>query len=136
MFVKVYQYHIQIDKEKEYLEVQEKAASLYQKYIFIRSVYLKSNDDESKWIEMSWYKDEATYKKRIELISHEKELQELWKQFEGIHPEKTEKMEGGFFTNEKNYVVVIIILYLTFYALYTTIRSVKGDIVCLSKTIN
>ncbi|KEK24654.1 hypothetical protein [Bacillus gaemokensis] len=106
MFVKVYQYHIQLGKEKEYLEIQEKAREIYQKYIFICSVYLKNNEDESKWIEMHWYENEEVYKESIRLIYGEEDIKNLWNQFESvIDPQKSEIVEWDYSQVKDNFSV-------------------------------
>ncbi len=52
MYVKVYEYHIPIDKIKEYFYIQEKASNIYRKYINSTTTYLQSNDDPTKWLEI------------------------------------------------------------------------------------
>jgi hypothetical protein len=84
MFVKVYEYHIQPDKENEYLEIQEEAEKIYGKFAERRAVNLKSKEDDSKWIEIHWYKDEASYLKSIEQINEQKEIHDLYKKFLGV----------------------------------------------------
>ena len=41
MFVKVYQYYIQKEKEEEYLSIQEKAGEIYKEYLDFHTIYLK-----------------------------------------------------------------------------------------------
>lgn len=84
MFVKVYQYHIQKDKVEEYLDIQEKAAIIYSKYLDTHTIFLNSIEDESKWIEITKYRDEAEYKKWIKIINEQIEIQELFKSFQSL----------------------------------------------------
>jgi antibiotic biosynthesis monooxygenase (ABM) superfamily enzyme len=97
MYVKVYVYHIQPEKEDKYLEIQEKAAKLYQKYIHSHSVHLKSKNHETKWIEISWYKDKEAYDNSINLVNQEKEIQELYASFQSVlDPTNPEIIEEDF----------------------------------------
>ncbi|PLR75381.1 hypothetical protein CU633_21370 [Bacillus sp. V3-13] len=84
MFVKVYQYHIETGKEQEFIEIQEKAAEIYRKYVDFHTAYLKSNDDPTKWMEISWYGSEKIYEKSISIINEQKEIQELYKRFQSV----------------------------------------------------
>ena len=47
MFVKIYEYHIKKDMEVFFLEIQEKASRIYNKYLSCDVMYLKSIDDET-----------------------------------------------------------------------------------------
>lgn len=84
MFVKVYQYHIQKDKVEGYLDIQRKAAEIYSMYLDCHTIYLNSKDDDTKWMEITQYKDEDEYKKSIELINAHKDIQELFKAFQSL----------------------------------------------------
>jgi len=84
MFVKMYSYHIQKEKEEEYLSIQEKAEEIYVKYLDIHTHYLKSKDNDTKWLEVTFYKDEDEYNKSIEVINKQTEIQELFKSFQSV----------------------------------------------------
>ncbi|MDZ5471440.1 hypothetical protein SM124_06735 [Bacillus sp. 31A1R] len=84
MFVKVYQYHIQTEKVKDYLALQEKVAEVYKKYIHFQSIYLQSKEDETKWIEIMKFQDEGEYEKSIKLINQQEEIISLYKAFQTI----------------------------------------------------
>ena len=66
MFVKLYQYHIQKDKENEFFAIQEKVFDIYRKHIDVHITYLQSKADETKWLEIATYKNEAEYKQCIQ----------------------------------------------------------------------
>ncbi|MHC0035333.1 hypothetical protein [Pseudoneobacillus sp. C159] len=84
MFVKVYQYYIQKDQLDNYLDIQEKSKEIYSTYIDVQTIYLNSRNDESKWIEISRYQSEDEYKKSIKLINQQKEIQELFEDFQSL----------------------------------------------------
>ncbi|MEI4770856.1 hypothetical protein WAX74_14630 [Psychrobacillus sp. FJAT-51614] len=84
MFVKIYQYHIQKDREDEYLMIQEKTSKIYARYFDFHIVYLNSKVDETKWIEIARYKDEEEYNKSLNIINEQKEIQELFKIFQSL----------------------------------------------------
>ncbi|TYS16979.1 hypothetical protein FZC78_10125 [Rossellomorea vietnamensis] len=84
MFVKVYQYHIQPEKEDAYLKIQEKASEIYSRYVDAETFYLQSIGDNSKWMEITRYKSEVEYQRSINLINEEEEIQELFKEFQGL----------------------------------------------------
>ncbi|MGF2614414.1 hypothetical protein FZC84_14375 [Rossellomorea vietnamensis] len=84
MFVKVYQYHIQKNKEKEYIRVQKKAAEIYKRYVSFETIYLKGCDDGTKWMEITKYKSEAEYQRSIGTINEEEEIQELFEELQAL----------------------------------------------------
>ncbi|MBE4909843.1 hypothetical protein IMZ08_17550 [Bacillus luteolus] len=84
MFVKVYTYHIQHDKVAEYLAIQEKAFKIYNRYLDFQTIYLQSKEDNTKWMEITKYKDEEEYKKCIDLINKSEEIQELFNAFQSL----------------------------------------------------
>ena len=84
MFVKVYQYHVQKEKEIEYLSIQEKVGEIYKQYLDFHTIYLKSKDCDTKWLEITYYKDEDDYKKGIKMMNKQLELQELFKSFQSV----------------------------------------------------
>ena len=84
MFVKVYQYHIRKDKENEFFAIQEKVFDLYRKHIDVHITYLQSKTDETKWLEMATYKNEAEYIQSIQQINEEQEIQSLFSAFQLI----------------------------------------------------
>ncbi|MBM7841001.1 hypothetical protein JOC54_004300 [Alkalihalobacillus xiaoxiensis] len=96
MFVKMYQYHISLDKVDEYLYIQQQAKRLYNKYIRYQSTHLNSNKDRTKWIELSIYESEEVYQSSITFINQEKEIQSLYRQFESIVIDRSEIKEEDF----------------------------------------
>ena len=97
MFVKVYQYHIQKEKVGEFLEIQEQVSEIYGRYLDFHTVYLNSNVDATKWIEISRYKDEDEFHKSMDMINKEKEIQDLFKAFQCILvTDKSEIIEEDF----------------------------------------
>jgi hypothetical protein len=84
MFIKVYEYHILPDKDKEYLKIQEKAGEIYSRHIDSRTLHLKSMEDPSKWMEITSYRNEEEYEKSIELINQYEEIQELFREFQAL----------------------------------------------------
>lgn len=97
MFVKVYQYHIQQDKVKEYVEIQQKASEIYRKYIVSQTTYLNSMSDPTKWLEISRYENEEEYVKSMNLVNEEEEIRELFKTFQSLLViDKKEIMEEDF----------------------------------------
>ncbi len=84
MFVKVYTYHIQHDKVGEFLNIQEKTAKIYNRYLDFQTIYLQSKEDNTKWMEITKYKDEEEYQKYIDLINLDEEIQELFNAFQSI----------------------------------------------------
>lgn len=84
MFVKIYEYHIQKDKVEQYLAIQEKASEIYNRYLDFHAVYLNSKTEETKWLEIIRYKDEDTYNKSMELINEQKEIQDLFEDFQSL----------------------------------------------------
>lgn len=58
MFVKVYQYYIQSNKVDDYLSIQKRASEIYGQYLDVNTIYLQSKDDNTKWMEISTYRDE------------------------------------------------------------------------------
>jgi hypothetical protein len=97
MFIKVYEYYIQPDKEQEYLNIQQKAGEIYSRYLNVHSLHLKSMDDPSKWMEITRYRDKEEYKKSLDLINQYKEIKELFKEFQSLlASEKREIREEDF----------------------------------------
>ncbi|MBM7619667.1 hydroxymethylpyrimidine pyrophosphatase-like HAD family hydrolase [Bacillus tianshenii] len=97
MFVKIYQYHIQQDKVKEYFEIQQKASEIYLKYITSQTTYLNSKADPTKWLEISRYENEEEYYKSMKLVNEEAKIQELFKGFQSLLvSDKREIMEEEF----------------------------------------
>ncbi|KAA0562240.1 hypothetical protein F0342_17620 [Bacillus sp. CH30_1T] len=97
MFVKVYQYHIQKEKEEEYLSIQEKAGEIYAKYLDFHTLYLKSKESDTKWLEITFYKDQDAYNRSIEIINKQREIQELFNSFQSVLvSEKSEIIEEDF----------------------------------------
>ncbi|MBS4201693.1 hypothetical protein KHA93_18990 [Bacillus sp. FJAT-49732] len=104
MFVKIYQYHIKKEKEVEYLSIQEKAGEIYKEYLDFHTIYLKSKDSDTKWLEITFYRDEDDYKKSIEIINKQLEIQELFKSFQSVLvSEKNEITEEDFLKIKEKY---------------------------------
>ena len=96
MFVKIYEYHIQKGKIENYLNLQKRANHLYSKYLDGHTIYLKSAQSETKWLEISTYKDEATYQQGIKLVNSNSEIGKLFEQFESYLEEKREIKEENY----------------------------------------
>ena len=82
MFVKLYEYHIQKDKENEFFSIQDKVFDIYRKHIEVHTTYLQSKNDETKWLEIANYKNEAEYIQCIQQINEEEEIQRLFNAFQ------------------------------------------------------
>jgi hypothetical protein len=103
MFVKVYEYHIQPEKIEEFFKIQERAGEIYRKYLESHTIYLKKQDNETKWMEISRYKDESEYKKSIRLIDEHEEIQHLFSDFQSLLVPDSELVEEDFLQiEEKN----------------------------------
>ncbi|WP_442600209.1 hypothetical protein [Neobacillus sp. D3-1R] len=97
LFVKVYQFHIKSDKIDEYIKIQDQASEIYSKYIEFQSFILKSKAEETKWVEISRYKNEEEYNKAMKMINEYAEIQLLYKNFQSILlDEKQEISEEEF----------------------------------------
>lgn len=97
MYAKMYQYHIRPEKVEEYLHIQEKAFEIYSNHLQLQTMYFKSNEDNTKWVEISKYKDEAEYKRSIAIINEHAEIQLLFTQFQSLLvPGKSEIIEEDF----------------------------------------
>ncbi|QUG41659.1 hypothetical protein KD050_20750 [Psychrobacillus sp. INOP01] len=84
MFVKIYQYYVQPDKVEEFLSLQEKVSEIYSKSLNFHTMYINSKEDETKWIEITRYKDEIEYVKSMTFINEKKEIQELFARFQSM----------------------------------------------------
>ena len=97
MFVKIYEYHIQKEKEALFLDIQDKVRALYQEYVSCDVMLLKSLDDETKWVEVSKYDNEDAYQNDIQIINKERAVQALFKAFEGcLVADKAEISEQNY----------------------------------------
>lgn len=97
MFVKIYEYHIQKEKEALFLDIQDKVRALYQEYVSCDVMLLKSLDDETKWVEVSKYDNEDAYQNAIQIINKERAVQALFKAFEGcLVADKAEISEQNY----------------------------------------
>ena len=105
MFVKVYTYHIKKDKIETFLNIQEKTREIYSKYIDSHVIYIQSNEEQTKWMEISQYKDEVEYNKSIEIINRDKKIQELFKSFQEILIEKAKSAKKILLRLEKQMVL-------------------------------
>ena len=84
MFVKIYHYYIQPDKVEEFLSIQEEVSKIYSKYLNFHTMYMNSKEDETRWIEISRYKDEKDYIKNMTIINEHKEIQEMFARFQSL----------------------------------------------------
>ena len=84
MFVKVYEYYIQKEKENEFFAIQDQVSEIYQKNIDFQTTYLQSKTDETKWLEIAKYKDEDDYNQSIQFINKEEEIQALFHAFQSL----------------------------------------------------
>ena len=82
MFIKIYEYHIIKDMEQSFLEIQEKAARIYNEHIKCEVAYLKSIEDETLWLEIAKYSSEEEYLNKIQNVNNEPAIKELYEQFE------------------------------------------------------
>jgi len=82
MYVKVYSYRIQPGKVKEFLDIQERAGRVYKKHAKYRVVLMQKVDDPCQWLEIQWYQDEAAYRRGVDLINAEPEIELLWQEFQ------------------------------------------------------
>ena len=98
IFVKIYRYHIQKDKEDEFLAIQGKVSEIYGKYIRLHTTYLQSLTDETKWLEITTYKDENDYNRVIQQINEEEELQALFHAFQSL------LLDGKQEISEENFI--------------------------------
>lgn len=101
MFVKVYQYHIQKDKVEDFLDIQEKASEIYGRYLDFHTMYLNSKNDDTKWIEITRYKDEDEYKKSMNIINEQKDIQQLFEAFQSILVTGKSEISVGDFIEKK-----------------------------------
>lgn len=96
MFVKVYQYHVQKGKEDVFITIQEKVTEIYKRYLDFDSIYLNSKEDTTKWLEIAKYRDEDEYSRSLEIIDKQKEIQDLFKEFQSILCDQSEISEESF----------------------------------------
>ena len=101
MFVKLYQYHIQKDKENEFFAIQEKVFDIYRKHLDVHLTYLQSKFDETKWLEIATYKNEAEYKQCIQQINEEQEIQRLFSAFQLLLVEGKQEISEEDFVLKK-----------------------------------
>jgi hypothetical protein len=101
MFVKVYHYHIQPEKEEEYLKIQLKTSEIYGRYVEAETFYLQSQGDNSKWMEITRYKSEEEYQKSISLIDEEEEIKELFIEFQALLVSGKEEITEEDFIEKK-----------------------------------
>ncbi|MEC5425281.1 hypothetical protein QGM71_17495 [Virgibacillus sp. C22-A2] len=102
MFVKIYQYHIKENKVDEYLSIQDKVSKIYCKYIDFHTMYFNSKNDDTKWLEITRYKDEEEYNKSIKIINEQEEIQDLFKGFQSLLlTDKSEISEEDFIERQE-----------------------------------
>jgi hypothetical protein len=83
MYVKVYEYHIKPEMEKEFSKIQAEAEKIYSEHIDKQTIYLKCKEDSSKWIEMNFYQDENRYNECIKVIDQNDKIQNCMQIFLG-----------------------------------------------------
>ncbi|MGU3472104.1 hypothetical protein ACLBWT_13275 [Paenibacillus sp. D51F] len=96
MYVKVYSYRIKPDKRHEFLELQKKAGERYGRELVFRTHYLNSSSDPDSWMELTWYKDEETYRKGMRQLEGDEELSGLFRSFEELLAEGTAVAEMDY----------------------------------------
>lgn len=96
MFIKMYQYHIPKESVEEYLNIQEQAAKIYKTHLDFHTMYFKSTNDETRWIEITRYNNETEYKTSIDMINKNQELQNLFQRFEDLLIDQTMITEEEF----------------------------------------
>lgn len=84
MYVKVYSYRIKPDRRHEFLELQKRAGERYGRELDYRTHYLNSRSDPDLWMEMTWYKDEQTYREGMRKLEGDEELGGLFRSFEKL----------------------------------------------------
>ncbi|WP_409296683.1 hypothetical protein V1498_02185 [Peribacillus sp. SCS-26] len=102
MYVKVYQYHIKQDKQEEYLRLQKRTLQIYKRYTKYETLYLNSEADESKWIEIMRYDSREDCSRSTENINRHPEIQGLFEEFEKLLSEEKKEI------TEDNFHLVII----------------------------
>ena len=101
MYVKIYQYHIQKNKENEFFAIQDQVSNIYRKHIDFQTTYLQSKIDETKWLEIAKYKDENDYNQSIQWINEEEEVQALFQAFQALLVEGKQEISEEDFTLKK-----------------------------------
>ncbi|WP_226577471.1 antibiotic biosynthesis monooxygenase [Halobacillus litoralis] len=97
MYVKVYTYHVQPDKTSEFLDILKQAQAIYEREISTEMTVLQSKDDPAKWMEISRYNSEETYRKGMEQLEGDEEIRKLFIAFQSVLiPEKNDVQEGSF----------------------------------------
>lgn len=82
MFVKMYHYRILPGKTEQCLAIQQRAGRIYDKHIGYRVAILRSREDPKQWLEIHWYPNEETYRRGMDLINAEPEINRLWHEFQ------------------------------------------------------
>jgi hypothetical protein len=101
MFVKIYQYHIQKEKENEFFALQNQVSEIYRKHIDFHTTYLQSKTDETKWLEITKYKDETDYNQSIQLINEEEEVEALFHAVQSLLVDELREVSEENFTEKK-----------------------------------
>jgi hypothetical protein len=97
MFVKMYQYHIQAGQTGDYLAMQEEASEIYRQYADFHTIYLNSQEDKNKWIEMTVYQSQEDYQKAMQGIDKQAEIHGLFDRFQSLLcPENSQITEESF----------------------------------------
>lgn len=82
MFVKTYHYRILPEKTEQCLAIQQRAGQIYDRHVRSRVVILKSREDPKQWLEIHWYPNEEIYRRGMNLINAESEIDQLWQEFQ------------------------------------------------------
>lgn len=101
MFIKVYTYYVIPEREQDFLEIQAQAEIIYSRYVEKQSLFLRSKDDNAKWMEIQIYKDETSYNESTKIIDQQKEIVDLYNRFMKLIISKEE-------FNDENYEQIFI----------------------------
>ncbi|WP_454190163.1 hypothetical protein [Paenibacillus sp. Marseille-Q7038] len=84
MFVKMYIYHVNLDRLAEYKKIMERADKLYRRYVNYELFYMESEEEPGKFVEVQTYASEELYEIGQKLINKDFELMDLNQSFEAI----------------------------------------------------
>jgi hypothetical protein len=78
----MYRYRILPEKTEQCLAIQKRAGQIYDRHIRSRVVIIRSREDPRQWLEIHWYPNEETYRRGMNLINAEPEIDQLWQEFQ------------------------------------------------------
>ncbi|WP_423410159.1 hypothetical protein AABM38_09590 [Heyndrickxia sp. MSNUG] len=96
MFFKVYTYHVKPEREQDFFEIQAQAENVYSRFVEKQSLFLRSKDDNAKWMEIQIYKDENSFNESIKIIDQQKEIIDLYTRFMKLIISKEELIEENY----------------------------------------